>query len=539
MENTDAQKQVTSQVDVLVVGSGPVGATFARIVADQVPTARILMVDAGPQLTARPGMHVKNIRDPEELNQAQIRSQGPTQFKYNTPSFAERASAAAKHGRERLETLARPGTHLINPHDDDLDVSDMPAAAAATNIGGAGAHWTCACPRPGNIERVPFISQAEWEQACTKAEELLKVTYEAFPESIAGFAIQQTLGELYNPILPEDLKVRAMPLAVQVRGDGTLYWTGPDVILGSLADQANDSNSRFELRAQTICRRLIVDGDHVIGAELEHLPSAKHETVYARIVVVAADSLRTPQLLWASGIRPRALGHYINDHIFNMAGVALSEQILERARATLEAAGRLKESKRLSSESIIGVFRVPLHAPEHPFHAQVMHLDVSPIPVDPGQVRGDPRHIVGLGWIPLKEIRFEDYIEFSDTDTDYFGMPKMTIHYGFTEKDWTALEAARAEQRRAAAAFGQPVDTPQMMPPGTSLHYQGSMRMGERDDGTSVCDSYSRVWGLQNLFIGGNGVIPTSTACNPTLTSVALAVRAAEKLVTILQMDMR
>lgn len=535
MKNTDSEKEFTTNVDVLVVGSGPVGATFARIVADQVPTARILMVDAGPQLTARPGMHVKNIRDLEELNQAQIRSQGPTQFKYNAPSFAERASAASKRGRERLETLARPGTHLINPSDDDLDASDMPAAAAATNVGGAGAHWTCACPRPGNIERVSFISQEEWEQACTKAEQLLKVTCDAFPESIAGFAIQQTLGELYNPILPEDLKVSAMPLAVQVREDGTLYWTGPDVILGPLVESASEGNNRFELRAETICRRLLIDGDHINGAELEHLPSGKRETVTARIVVVAADSLRTPQLLWASGIRPRALGHYINDHIFNMAGVALSEQILEKARATLEAAGRLKESRRLSSESIIGVFRVPLHAPEHPFHAQVMHLDVSPIPVDRSQLRGDPRHIVGLGWIPLKEIRFEDYIEFSDTDTDYFGMPKMTIHYGFTEKDWAALEAARAEQRRAAAAFGQPLDTPQMMPPGTSLHYQGSMRMGEYDDGTSVCDSYSRVWGLQNLFIGGNGVIPTSTACNPTLTSVALAVRAAEKLATVLQ----
>jgi hypothetical protein len=57
-----------------------------------------------------------------------------------------------------------------------------------------------------------------------------------------------------------------------------------------------------------------------------------------------------------------------------------------------------------------------------------MHIDVSPIPLDPGQLRGDPRHIVGLGWVPLKEIRFEDYIEFSETDTDYRGMPKMTIH---------------------------------------------------------------------------------------------------------------
>jgi pyranose oxidase len=513
-------------VDVLVVGSGPAGATFARVIAERAPQAKILMVDAGPQLTARPGMHVKNIADAEERVRAQVRSQGPTQFQYEIPSFAERAHAAEKRGRERIAMLARPGTHLINPDDGDLDKSSMPAAAAATNVGGAGAHWTCACPRPGNAERVPFIPYDEWDSACSKAEQLLCVTTRAFPESVEGFAIQQTLGKIYDPILPEGLKVGPMPLAVQVREDGSLYWTGPDVILGSLAD---GKNSNFALRSETICRRLIVEGDRATGAELEHLPSGRRETVNARVFAVCADSLRTPQLLWASSIRPRALGHYINDHIFNMASVELSDSIIERARATLEAAGRLPDSTRLSLESIIGAYRVPFHAPEHPFHAQVMHLDVSPIPLDPGQVRGDAKHVVGLGWIPPKEIRYEDYIEFSDTETDYFGMPKMTIHYGLTDKDMAALEAARAEQRRAAA-FGRPLEgEPQMMPLGTSLHYQGSMRMGEQDDGTSVCDSYARVWGLRNLFIGGNGVIPTATACNPTLTTVALVVRAAEQ----------
>ena len=539
MQHTRHSEAHASDVDVLIVGSGPIGATFARIVAERAPQARILMIDAGPQLTKRPGMHVKNIADPEERIRAQVRSQGPTQFPYAIPSFEERAHAAEKRGRERIAMLARPGTHLINPDDADLDTSDMPAAAAATNVGGAGAHWTCACPRPGNTERVPFIPYAEWDRVCTKAEALLKVTTKAFPETVEGFAIQQTLGQIYDSILPEGLKVGPMPLAVQVREDGSLYWTGPDVILGPLAEEANDGSGHFTLRSETICRRLIVAGDRVTGAAIEHLPSRRRETVTARFIAVGADSLRTPQLLWASGIRPRALGHYLNDHIFNMASVELSDSVIERARKTLQAAGRPERSIRLSGESIIGIFRVPFHDPEHPFHAQVMHLDVSPIPLDPNQVRGNPRHIVGLGWVPLKEIRYEDYIEFSDTETDYFGMPKLTIHYALTDKDWAALEAARAEQRRAAAAFGRPLEAggPQMLPPGTSLHYQGTMRMGERDDGTSVCDPYSRVWGLRNLFIGGNGVIPTATACNPTLTSVALAVRAAEMLAAALQTE--
>ena len=70
------------------------------------------------------------------------------------------------------------------------------------------------------------------------------------------------------------------------------------------------------------------------------------------------------------------------------------------------------------------------------------------------------------------------------------------------------------------------------MPLGMHFHYPGTVRMGQRDDGTSVCDSRSRVWGFENLFVGGNGVIPTVTACNPTLMSVAHATIAARQLVS-------
>ena len=69
----------------------------------------------------------------------------------------------------------------------------MPAAAMSACVGGMGAHWTCACPQPGNTERIPFISDEEWDRISARAVELLAVTQNAYPESPEGFAIKQTL----------------------------------------------------------------------------------------------------------------------------------------------------------------------------------------------------------------------------------------------------------------------------------------------------------------------------------------------------------
>jgi choline dehydrogenase-like flavoprotein len=96
---------------------------------------------------------------------------------------------------------------------------------------------------------------------------------------------------------------------------------------------------------------------------------------------------------------------------------------------------------------------------------------------------------------------------------------------------------ALVELERAASVLGTyvPGCEPRRMPAGTSLHYMGTVRMGDDGGEASVCDGFSRVWGFSNLFVGGNGVIPTANACNPTLTSVALAARAIPRLLEVLE----
>jgi choline dehydrogenase-like flavoprotein len=45
-----------------------------------------------------------------------------------------------------------------------------------------------------------------------------------------------------------------------------------------------------------------------------------------------------------------------------------------------------------------------------------------------------------------------------------------------------------------------------------------------------VVDAHSRVFGIDNLFVAGGSVFPTSGCANPTFTIVALSIRLAKVL---------
>ena len=167
-------------------------------------------------------------------------------------------------------------------------------------------------------------------------------------------------------------------------------------------------------------------------------------------------------------------------------------------------------------------------------------MDASPVPLADGDVTA-PGSIVGLGWFCAKDLQASDRVEFDPTEVDSYGLPAMRIHYTLTAADHATIDAARAAVVKLAGALGEPLndDPPLTFTPGASLHYQGTVRMGQVDDGTSVCSPTSQVWDAAGLYVAGNGVIPTATACNPTLTSVALAVAGARQIAASLNHQRR
>lgn len=75
---------------------------------------------------------------------------------------------------------------------------------------------------------------------------------------------------------------------------------------------------------------------------------------------------------------------------------------------------------------------------------------------------------------------------------------------------------------------------PKYLVPGSALHICGTYRAGETKE-KSVVDRSGKVWGQDNLVLGGCGVIPTQNACNPTLTAACFALVAADQIIKDLE----
>ncbi|MFK4762426.1 GMC oxidoreductase [Microbacterium sp. ZW T5_45] len=510
---------------VAIVGSGPIGSAYARTILENAPHARVVMFEAGPQVTTPAGSSVRNIVDPDEKARAREMSQGP-----QAGAFRESLGIPAGAVVEGMFT-ARQGTHLLDfGGEGSAHAPTSPAAAAATNVGGQGAHWTCAIPRPAFSEKLPFIDDEEWEELISTAEGLLHHQSAAFTASPVGAAIRDLLTAEFGAELPDGYGVSTLPVAGDPQPDGSMRWAGADTVLGPLLDDTSELSSRFELRDLTLVRRIEHDGGVVTGVTVEDLRTGETTVVAADAVVVAADAFRSPQLLWASGIRPAPLGRYLTEHHVVISTVALDPERMAARVTDEELAGELARRAQNPADPVAAVNRIPFSEPDHPFSLQVMYAETPPFPLAPDHpAAGNRWGFVNMGYGVRKRPRVEDGVRFSDEELDYRGLPNMTIEYALTEVEEAEIAAATERLGRAGAALGTFVAGPRLLPNGSSLHFMGTMRAGT-DAAESVADPYSRVWGFENLVVGGNALIPTANTMNPTLTSVAIAVRGARAL---------
>src|SRR5581483_2212267 len=130
----------------------------------------------------------------------------------------------------------------------------------------------------------------------------------------------------------------------------------------------------------------------------------------------------------------------------------------------------------------------------------------------------------------------QSYCEIDPSVKDRWGIPVLRFHWQWSEHE---LRQAAHMQRTFAdiieAMGGRPngpvyKDGAKAIAPGGSIiHEVGGAIMGA-DPKSSVTDRWSQTWDVPNLFITDGAVFASNADKNPTLTIMALAWRAADRM---------
>ena len=112
------------------------------------------------------------------------------------------------------------------------------------------------------------------------------------------------------------------------------------------------------------------------------------------------------------------------------------------------------------------------------------------------------------------------------SNKDQYGVPLASTEHSITDLTQSTVSRAVAEGLAIFKAGG--AKEPWTGPP-FGMHILGGTVMGSVAE-KSVCDDFGRCHELDNLYIAGPGVFPSSGAVNPTFTIHALALRTVENL---------
>ncbi|HVG39078.1 MAG TPA: GMC family oxidoreductase, partial [Pyrinomonadaceae bacterium] len=128
--------------------------------------------------------------------------------------------------------------------------------------------------------------------------------------------------------------------------------------------------------------------------------------------------------------------------------------------------------------------------------------------------------------------RFENRVTIDKNKKDAWGIPAVNIEctHSDNERAMAVDQMETMKEMAHAAGFQINAEDPNLAPPGTAIHDLGTARMGD-DPKKSVLNKFNQSWDVKNLFVTDGASFTTGCSQAPTLTMMALTVRACDYLV--------
>jgi choline dehydrogenase-like flavoprotein len=463
---------VTSSIetDVLVVGAGAGGAAVAGALA--AGGCHVIVLEAGPPRDGWPLGHARNI-DPTENGLA---------------AFAKRLD----------EFLVWPSFAKSAP-------PGLAGAKIAHGVGGMFGLWTCNCPWPHPDELPPWDDRTVWLAYIRRAHALLNVQEDFGANGVRTRLLLERLKRAIGN-LPEGRQMRPMPVAVTPSENGLRFSSIQNLL-------APGKDREITILPNLVVHRILHQGAKTFGVEAHGADDDRLMTVRAEAVVVAAGTIGCGKLLAGSGVDVGpALGCGVFDHPAFASRIAFQDEI----------------AQAIPAEDPLVTLWVP-YSPAHPWHTQLCRFPGRPAPIVP--IAPDHQTIDIFNWIPM-DINPDNRLIFDNKRLDHFGLPEVTATLRLSAADRGRAASALAEHFEIASEIGDLSEGwfPAFYKPGEASHLMGSCRMGPRDDGDSVVDREGKLWKYDNLFVAGNAVLAQTNGGNPTMTTIAAALRCADRI---------
>lgn len=313
-----------------------------------------------------------------------------------------------------------------------------------------------------------------------------------------------------------------------------------------------EATGRMTLRPDSVVRHIMIDSKSGKANGVAFVDRLSHQEyeVLGKVIIVAASTLESTRILLNSKSRQHpnglgnssgVLGHYLVDHWggigasgyfhvlagrdpVNEDGKA-SGLFIPRFRNLDKATRQARFIRGYGFECGAGARRFPGHA-RNPslapgfgseFKKRVRHWYTAPVSMT---TRAEMLS------------RHENFVE---TDpggvVDAWGIPVLKVHIQHSDNEREmAKDAAAASEEILRAAGAEVVSTGgRLTAPGRIIHELGTARMGA-DSKTSVLNKFNQCWDVKNVFVTDGAAFVSSANQNPTLTILALTMRACDYL---------
>lgn len=320
------------------------------------------------------------------------------------------------------------------------------------------------------------------------------------------------------------------------------YFSSPGSTLPAAA-----KTGRMTLRPNSVVREILVDTNtgKAKGVRVIDQVTKRDYEFLSKVVVLCASTLESTRILLNTKTRQHpeglgntsgVLGHYLMDHIFPLGATGIVTKL--RGQAYDYSDGRAngiyvpkfrnvrdKHPKFIRGYGMQGSVTMGYNyarAKSLPGFGALLKKQVREAPDVPNFFLG--------GWGEMLP-RYENKAAIDPNKVDTWGIPVLHIDCKHSDNE---LEMAKdmvetAKEMVTAAGFEILSEIRTPAPPGFCIHEVGTARMGA-DPKTSFLNKWNQSWEVKNLFVT-DGACFTSSGCqNPTLTMMAITLRACDYL---------